>query len=350
MGKELHIVDADAHVLESAATWSYLSKSEASFEPVVVTAAKRNGSMEEFWLADGILLPKSQNLGTDTPRESRELTDVAARLKHMDQLGVDIQVVYPTVFLRPVTRRVDIEIALYGSYNRFMAEVWKQGKNRIRWIVLLPLLSMDKALADLAWAKENGACGVFMRGLECDRHLCDPYFFPLYERAAALDLPICVHSGSGSFAMHDYYSTETSFPKFKLLNVTGFHTLIFNGIPDVFPKLRFGFIESGAQWVPYAIHDLVRRMERQRGNPKGTLKRNFLADNRMYVTCQTDDDLSYILQYAGDDNLIIGTDYGHSDVSAEIDALQKLRRMPGISGSAADKILSDNARRFYALE
>ena len=343
------IVDADAHVLESGATWSYLSASETSFEPVAVKAAKKNGSEEEFWLLDGLLLPKSQNMGTDTPRASRELTDVGARLRHMDQLGVDIQVIYPTVFLRPFTRRPEVEAALYGSYNRWMADVWKQGKNRIRWVVLLPLLSMDRALSELRWARENGACGVFMRGLEADRHLCDPYFFPLYEEAGNLDLAVCVHSGSGSFAMHDYYHDETSFPKFKLLNVTAFHTLLFNGIPDMFPKLRFGFIESGAQWLPYAIRDLTRRIERQRGNPKGTIKKNLLADNRFFVTCQTDDDLAYVLSYSGEESLIIGTDYGHSDVSAEIDALKTLRQLPGVSERAAGKILSENAKRFYGL-
>jgi predicted TIM-barrel fold metal-dependent hydrolase len=156
-----------------------------------------------------------------------------------------------------------------------MGEVWRQGKNRLRWVVLLPLLGMDLALDELTRARENGACGVFMRGLEADRHLCDSYFFPLYKAAENLDLAVCIHSGSGSFAMHDYYGGETSFPRFKLLNVTAFHTLLFNAIPDMFPKLRFGFIESGAQWLPYAIRDLLRRIERQRGNPKGTAKKNF---------------------------------------------------------------------------
>ncbi|HEX9443781.1 MAG TPA: amidohydrolase family protein [Candidatus Binatia bacterium] len=349
MENATHIVDADAHVLESGATWSYLSGSEASFEPVAVKAAKKNGPEEEFWLLDGLLLPKSQNMGTDTPRESRELTDVGARLRHMDRLGVDIQVIYPTVFLRPFTRRPEVEAALYRSYNLWMADVWRQGKDRIRWVALLPLLSMDQALNELRSARENGACGVFMRGLEADRHLCDPYFFPLYEAAGNLDLAVCVHSGSGSFAMHDYYHGETSFPKFKLLNVAAFHTLLFNGIPDMFPKLRFGFIESGAQWLPYAIRDLMRRIERQRGNPKGTAKKNLLADNRFFVTCQTDDDLAYILPYSGEESLIIGTDYGHSDVSAEIDALKKLPQLPGVSARVAEKILSENARRLYGL-
>jgi len=345
----MHIVDADAHVLECEATWSYLSKAEASFEPVAVKVTTKNGGEEEFWLVDGLLQPKSQNMGTDTPRESRELTDVEARLCHMDQLGVDVQVIYPTVFLRPFTRRAEVEIALYRSYNRWLAEVWKAGKDRLRWVVLLPLLSMDKALSELRWAEGNGACGVFMRGLEADKHLCDPYFFPLYEAAANLDLAICIHSGNGSFPMHDYYINETSFSKFKLLNVAAFNTLLFNGIPDLFPKLRFGFIESGAQWVPYAIHDLVRRIERQRGNPRGKIKKNFLAENRFFVTCQTDDDLDYILQYSGDDSLVIGTDYGHSDVSAEIDALKTLRHLPGVTTCVADKILSENAKRLYGL-
>ncbi|HEY1267313.1 MAG TPA: amidohydrolase family protein [Candidatus Binatia bacterium] len=349
MANSLHIVDADAHVLESAATWSYLSGKETAFEPVAVKAPKKSGGEEEFWLLDGLLLPKSQNMGDDTPRPSRELTDVGARLRHMDALGVDIQVIYPTVFLRPFTRRAEVEAALYRSYNRFMGEVWREGKNRLRWVVLLPLLSMELALDELGHARENGACGVFMRGLEADRHLCDPYFFPLYEAAENLDLAVCVHSGSGSFAMHDYYGGETSFPRFKLLNVTAFHTLLFNGVPNMFPRLRFGFIESGAQWLPYAIRDLLRRIERQRGNPKGTAKKNFLADNRFYVTCQTDDDLEYILTYSGEDNLVIGTDYGHSDVSAEIDALKKLPQLPGVSAAAADKILDANARRLYGL-
>ena len=35
------------------------------------------------------------------------------------------------------------------------------------------------------------------------------------------------------------------------------------------------------------------------------------------------DDLPYVLPVAGDDNLIIGTDYGHSDSSSEIEALQQ---------------------------
>ena len=42
-------------------------------------------------------------------------------------------------------------------------------------------MTMDQAIAEARFAKENGACGIFMRGTEGDLLLSDPYFFPLYE-------------------------------------------------------------------------------------------------------------------------------------------------------------------------
>jgi len=49
------------------------------------------------------------------------------------------------------------------------------------------------------------------------------------------------------------------------------------------------------------------------------------------------------------DNLVIGTDYGHADNAAEIEALRKLRHEGKVSGRVIDKILDDNPRAFYGL-
>jgi predicted TIM-barrel fold metal-dependent hydrolase len=74
-----------------------------------------------------------------------------------------------------------------------------------------------------------------------------------------------------------------------------------------------------------------------------------LKEKRVYVTCQTDDDLDYLLGYAGEDNLVIGTDYGHSDNASEIEALRKIRNEGKITARVIDKILDDNARALYGL-
>jgi predicted TIM-barrel fold metal-dependent hydrolase len=75
-----------------------------------------------------------------------------------------------------------------------------------------------------------------------------------------------------------------------------------------------------------------------------------LKNNNIYVACQVTDDLPYIIDKVGEDNLVIGTDYGHHDQATEIDAMQKLRDEGTLSGQVVNKILDDNARAFYGLD
>jgi predicted TIM-barrel fold metal-dependent hydrolase len=340
------VIDADAHVLETEKTWDYMLESERAMRPRIMPTPNDPTSGGESWLIDGLYLGKARNVGHETPKQAREMDDIQARLNHMDELGVDVQVLYPTFCLRPFTRRPELELAVARSYNRWLIDIWKTAPTRLRWVAVLPLLSMDKALEEVRFAKENGACGIFIRGLEGDKRISDSYFFPLYEEAGRLDLPICVHSATGSFTVHDYFADECGFNKFKLAVVGSFHSLLFSGVPEKFPKTRWGFIEVSSQWVPYAIHDFARRAER-RGQ---TVDRSaVLRQNRIYVAVQTDDDLPYVLQYSGDDMLVIGTDYGHNDTSSEILALRKLKEDGSVPAHTVNKILDDNARALYAI-
>ena len=56
-----------------------------------------------------------------------------------------------------------------------------------------------------------------------------------------------------------------------------------------------------------------------------------------------------ILGYTGEDNIVIGTDYGHADTASEIEALQKLKADGKVSVRVTGKILDDNARALYGL-
>jgi predicted TIM-barrel fold metal-dependent hydrolase len=342
--KPMTVIDSDAHVVETPRTWEHVE--EAAFRPRVVVEQDGGSPPPQYWLIDGRAFPKDANIGRDTPDAAREMSDIAARLAHMDELGVDVHVLYPTLFLRPVTRRPEADLALCQGYNRWLAEIWRKGKGRLRWAVVPPLMSMDKALEELHWAKERGACAVFMRGLEGDRRLSSPYFFPLYEQASKLNLPICIHSGTGNFATFDLYAGESGFSNFKLTGAGAFHDLLMQGVPERFPELRWGFVELSSQWVPYAMNDMeLRQRRRGRRWPESEL----LRENRVYVACQTTDDLSYVLQYAGEDNIVIGTDYGHNDTSSELIALRKLREDRKVSPAVVDKFLGENAKRLYGL-
>src|SRR5436189_202624 len=81
------------------------------------------------------------------------------------------------------------DVAMARSYNRWMADVWKKGGGRLRWIAVPGVMDMECALDQVRWCVDHGACGVMLRGFERDRLVSDPYFFPLYELVQELDVP-----------------------------------------------------------------------------------------------------------------------------------------------------------------
>jgi 3-oxoacyl-[acyl-carrier-protein] synthase III len=74
------------------------------------------------------------------------------------------------------------------------------------------------------------------------------------------------------------------------------------------------------------------------------------GSNQLFVACQTDDDLPYVLKYAGENCTMIGSDYGHADNASELLALARLKKNGEIDPQVIDKILFANPTRFYGLD
>jgi predicted TIM-barrel fold metal-dependent hydrolase len=209
---------------------------------------------------------------------------------------------------------------------------------------------MEKAVEEIAWGKKHGACGVFKRGIEVGRSAKDPYFFPLYQRAAELDMPICIHTGAHDPVISDALSSHLTMYNFNLSPIDAFVSMVTGGIPAMFPKLRVGFIETMASWIPYAMADLEARHQRTAWIGSFDYSRELMKDGRFYVACQTHEDLAYILQHTGPDQMLIGSDYSHADQSAELEALSLLRDRVDIDATITKKIVSDNPSRFYSID
>lgn len=74
-----------------------------------------------------------------------------------------------------------------------------------------------------------------------------------------------------------------------------------------------------------------------------------MREYNIYVSIQTDDDFQYIISYASEYNLIIGTDCGHGDTSSEINAIARFKATKDLSAEVKRKILSDNPKRLYGI-
>ena len=126
-----------------------------------------------------------------------------------------------------------------------------------------------------------------------------------------------------------------------------FRDLVANKIPEQFPGLRFGFIEAAAGWAPFLIH-IVRRLLKEKFR-FGT-SADMFREYRLYIACEADEDIPYLAEYTGEDHLLIGSDYPHSDPSREDQFVNAIKVREDISPQLRQKILYDNPRAFYACK
>ena len=175
-------IDCDTHVIEPAQTWDYFDPDERQFRPriddgywtVEDHVVQWPGPMMRQW--NGPVFP-----GCD-------LVDIGARLRYMDDFGVDVQMLYTSWWLLYPAWSPATEAALHRSYNRWVAERTAESGGRLRWAVMAPVRTMERAMEELEFGKEHGAASVFLLGQNHGMSLADPSMVPLYEKAQDLDL------------------------------------------------------------------------------------------------------------------------------------------------------------------
>jgi predicted TIM-barrel fold metal-dependent hydrolase len=360
------IIDADTHISEGEAMWALMDPSMRPRRPLMLSVPEDTvfGNRNAFWLIDGEIYPKAGGRGSfalvtpsaqkvqenrkDSTPATREITDIKGRLADMDKLNTAAQVVYPTLFLVYNTKDRELEVALCRAYNRFLAQACAQSAGRITWVAVLPLQTMKEAIDEIRFARENGAVGIFFRGIEGEYTLDNPYLFPVYEESQKHNLSICVHTGCGVRAILEMFdiTRNHTFGHTRVMPLLAFRDIIANKIPEQFPGLRFGFIEAAAGWVPFLIH-IIRRLQKDKFRFANSAE--MFREYRLYVACEADEDIPYLAKYTGDDHLLIGSDYPHSDPSREDQFVHAINVREDVPELLKQKILYDNPRAFYAM-
>ncbi|NIO11584.1 MAG: amidohydrolase family protein, partial [Deltaproteobacteria bacterium] len=269
----MKFIDADAHVEESEEMWKLLDPAFASRRPIPVPIPEDTvfGRYNAFWLIDGEIFPKMTGrvyftFGTPPISQvakskpvgipSQTLNDVSRRLKDMDTMGIDTQVVFPTLFLAPVCEDVEYEAALCRAYNDFMGEASKKSGGRIRWAAVLPIRDPKKAADEISRIKGQGAVTVLTLSFIWDFPLDSRQFYPFYEACAAANFPISIHLGWGSPSISRLFDTRTQTRYTSSANsvplLMAFNSMTAGGVLDDIPKLRVSFLEIGCEWVSYS--------------------------------------------------------------------------------------------------
>jgi predicted TIM-barrel fold metal-dependent hydrolase len=357
------IVDADAHVEESAAMFERLDEEFYCRRPLPVRLDTDTvyGKYNAVWLIDGETYPKLVGKGGTifrTPtimeaaslkRESigaQEITDVDARIRDMDKVKIDIQVVFPSLFLTTTSADLRFEAALLRAYNSFLGECSAASKNRIRFAALVPIRDLAESIKEIRRAAKIGAAAVMLHGMAWDKLLGDESLFPFYEAAADLNLPICVHLGWGCPALTNIFDASTNFYSAILPVIMGFNSIMTSAALEKIPNLRLGFLEAGCGWLPYLIRQ-ARRDNARRKKAKDPIE--YFKTGRVFVTCEADEDINGVAEVVGEDSFVLGSDYPHGDPSRQEDMVAEFRERTDLSPRMVEKMLSDNPRRLYGI-
>jgi predicted TIM-barrel fold metal-dependent hydrolase len=129
--------------------------------------------------------------------------------------------------------------------------------------------------------------------------------------------------------------------------IAAFFNLLVSDLDTRFPRLRFGFLEASAAWVPFAMQRAARKLYPD--DPAATVGGELMRQKNLFLACMSEEDLPYITSQVGDDMLVLGTDFGHTDLGTEIEGHLQVAERGDIGSDTKRKILSDNARRLYAL-
>ena len=124
----------------------------------------------------------------------QQLSDVGdQRIADMDAAGIDMQVLSLT---SPGVEQLDAAeaVALASDSNDFLADAVERHPTRFAGLAALPTAAPDAAAAELErMVREHGFKGAMINGHTRGRYLDDPFFGPILERAAALQVPVYLH-------------------------------------------------------------------------------------------------------------------------------------------------------------
>jgi predicted TIM-barrel fold metal-dependent hydrolase len=369
------VIDADGHVMEEGVNWQ--ERLDVAFRERAPQIYRDFRNRPRI-LMEGRVWPIAEGPGLGNPgifsedwsmenRYRKGMKDPAARLEDMNLEGIDVAVLFGTLIGLAAANIADPSLAsaVCRAYNDWLAEFCSQEPARLKGVALLPLQDVRLAVAELERAV--GRLGMPTAMLPTNVHgknLDHPDFYPFYDAAQELGVPLCSHAGVGHNGTPGVYGTQnagserfdvyffTHAVSFPFEQMIAMISLIGGGIMDLYPRLRFAFMEAGAGWLPYWAERMDEHYEMLRPQvPK--LKRppsEHIAGGQIFVACDPDEKmLPQVLELAGEDVVIYASDYCHWD-SRFPDSVRLIEDRSELSQQKKRKILGENALRFFGFK
>jgi aminocarboxymuconate-semialdehyde decarboxylase len=277
----------------------------------------------------------------------RNMIEMDLIIKEMDEREVDmyaLSMTNPMVYWCPPAFGLKLSIA----HNDACAAACVKYPQRFVGTMMLPMQDTKLAVQELERAAQlPGMRAVYLAEHINGKNLHEKQFWPVYERAEALGLPLFLHNlyPTGAERMQDFF----------MINVLGnpyeagyaATSLVYGGVLDAFPKLEVYLPHAGGTF-PWLIGRLdygigLSPALKHMKQPASAYLRRFHYD----IITHNAQILRELINMVGVDRIVMGTDFPQGmAVRKPVDFVESI---PGLSRREREMILSDNPAKLLKV-
>jgi len=382
---DLRVIDVDAHITEPADLWT--RRAPAGYADRVPHVVDVDGV--PMWSFDGVLLDNRRvNLSSvirpggekvpgpaffDFNRDEIHAasSDMHARVELLDQQGIWAQVLYPNVagfgaqkfaeVADPELRRMCVTI-----YNDAMVEIQEESGGRLLPMALMPWWDAEASADEVRRTAADGLRGVNIcsdpqvRGAP---ELWQPEWAPFWEACTEHGQSVNFHIGASESSMSWYGSSPwpgldgerklaIGSAMMYLSNARIVANLIFSGVLERYPDVKFVSVESGIGWIPFFLESLDYQMYESSPSvveelsmlPSEYFRRQvygcFWFEHRM---------LAPVIDALGVSQVLFETDFPHPTCLYPDPLASAAVALEGLGDDVTRAVLQDNAAALYKV-
>lgn len=301
--------------------------------------------------------------------------DGAVRNRVIDGDGVAAEVLFPDgiteqnappfgagLALKPWGVDPELQWAGARAHNRWIAQFCSEDPvRRIGLAIVLMLYDVDEALAEVKWAHDNGLKGILIPALMGDRDGYNhPKYYPIWEYCQEHNM--VVHTHSGPSPDYDYSlpgAMGVFMTEFAWWAARPMWYMIFGGVFELFPRLKFVLTEVSEFWVPHLLELMdVRASVKHTSGKLGDFRSNLTMTPSEYfkrncwvgASALFDEGSTAVRHQIGIDRVMWGTDYPHPEGSWPKTREKLLTFMKGLPEDELTAMLAGNALNCYDVD
>ena len=276
------------------------------------------------------------------------IVEFEPRLRNLDAMGIDMQVIKPPPGQCYYTLPVDIGVKAAQLVNDGIAEYCARQPDRLIPFGTVPLPHGDEAAKELERIAKLGFRGVQILTNIDGKELSDPVAAPFWKKAEELGLLVVIHPNGftqGERLKRFYFNNVIGNP---LETTIALHYLIFDGVLERHPTAETsgGTRRRLSRRLLRPHRPCLGRALRRHGDlpkPPTSYLKQIYVDTVVFSEGQ----LKALVETFGADHVVMGTDYPFD--MADYDPIGHVASIDAFDSATVGKIVGGNTKRILGL-